>query len=333
VRQTVISAIRHESGKIPYNVELTTEKRHDLCEQIGISEDEYFSWSGSHIEKADYNTGEYINPGFYKDNFGVIWNRTGLDKDIGVVEKPLITEDNYRSYNCPDVDEAHVRNVTEALLSSKLGTLKLGKISMTLFERAWGLKGMEALLIDLQVNSNEVEYLLDQIMEYNMKIIDIALEYDIDGFYFGDDFGTQRGLIMSPEVWRFLFKPRFKKMFDKVKSKNKFVALHSCGDITLLLGDLIDIGLDIYQTVQPEVYDLNKLKSEFGKSLCFWGSISTQRLLPVATKSELIDTVNKTLDIMGAGGGCIASPTHQVPSDVSNENVLTLIDLLRERSR
>jgi len=330
MKQTVISAIRHkQSGEIPYNVELTSEKRKALCGELCITEKEYFTWAGNHIEKSDYNTGEYIRSGYYEDNFGVIWNRSGLDKDIGIVEGRLVNEENYKSYRCPDVDAQFVKDTTENLLGGKLDTLKLGKISMTLFERAWSLRGMEELLMDFYLNPKIAEHLLDQILEYNMKILEVALTYEIDGIYLGDDFGAQTSLIMSPDTWREFIKPRYKIMFDKIKGRGKITALHSCGNISAILGDLIEIGLDVYQTVQPEIYDLQALKTGFGKDLCFWGAISTQRLLPFATKRELVDTVNKTIEIMAEDGGYIASPTHQVPGDVSNENILTLIDLLK----
>lgn len=331
MRQAVIDAVNHiQSKKIPYNVELTSEKRKKLCEEIGIDEKDYFSWAGNHIEKFDYNTGENIKPGFYRDNFGVVWNRTGIDKDIGVVEERLVDEDNYLNYRRPDVNSRHIKDVTETMLSGKSDTLKLGKISMTLFERAWSLRGgIEEFLMDFYENPEIVEHLFAQIHDYNMKIIEIALAYDIDGIYFGDDFGTQENLIMNPDTWREYIKPYYKIMFDKIKSKGKITALHSCGNITLILGDLIDIGLDIYQTVQPEIYDLQTLKKEFGKELCFWGAISTQRLLPFANKSEITNTVSRTIEIMSKDGGYIAAPTHQVTDDVSNENIITLIDLLK----
>ncbi|MDR2570194.1 MAG: uroporphyrinogen decarboxylase [Oscillospiraceae bacterium] len=329
MKQAVIDAIKHKNGKLPYNVELTSEKRRDLCAQIGIDEKDYFSWAGNHIEKADYNFGEYISEGFFKDNFGVIWNRTGLDKDIGVVDNLLINDDNYDDYICPNIDYTHINDVTLSLVNSKPDTLRLGKISMTLFERAWSLRGMQELLMDFIVEPESVEGLLNKITQYNMNIINIALEHDIDGFYFGDDFGTQKSLIMNPDTWRKYIKPHYKTMFEKIKKHGKITALHSCGNIYDILGDLIDIGLDIYQTVQPEIYDLKFLKNEYGNDLCFWGAISTQRLLPFASKTELTDVVNQTIDIMGKNGGYIASPTHQVPPDVKSENILTLIELLK----
>jgi len=329
----VLAAIAHKSnGKLPYNVELTSEKRKTLCSEIGIAENEYFSWAGNNIEKADYNTGDYIKPGYFKDNFDVVWNRTGIDKDIGVVADYLVTEENYKNYRSPEVNETHIRHVTESLLGSRMDTLKLGKISMTLFERAWSLRGMENLLEDFYVNPEIAEHILDEVQKYNMRIIDIALDYDIDGFYFGDDFGTQASLIMSPGTWREFIKPRYKVMFEKIKSRGKITALHSCGNIEMLFGDLIDIGLDVYQTVQPEIYDLSDIKNKYGRDLCFWGAISTQRLLPFATKEELIDTVQETIETLSKDVGYIASPTHQITPDVSNENVLTLIELLKNHN-
>ena len=126
-------------------------------------------------------------------------------------------------------------------------------------------------------------------------------------------------------------KPGLAKMFDRVKNDGKIVALHCCGKIDDLLGELIDIGLDIYRTVQTEVYDLKKLKRNFGKNLTFWGAISTQQTLPFVKPDELKRIVKDTIDIMAEDGGYICSPTHRVPEDVPAENIAALIEVLREQ--
>jgi len=190
---------------------------------------------------------------------------------------------------------------------------------------------MENLLMDFHLNPEFVNELFDNILQYNMKIIDAALQYDIDGFYFGDDYGQQNGLIMSPQTWRTFIMPGLKQMFGKVKEAGKAVALHSCGNILELLGDLIDIGLDIYQTVQPEIYDLSKLKTDYGKDLTFWGAISTQKTLPFVSPDELRGIVKQTINIMGVNGGYIAAPTHKVPQDVPVENMIALFEVLKEQ--
>lgn len=195
-----------------------------------------------------------------------------------------------------------------------------------MFERAWTLTGMENLLVYIS-DPEFVDTLLDNILEYNLEIIDIALEYDIDGFLFGDDWGQQKGLIMGPVLWRKFIKPGIAKMYEKVKSHGKLVAQHSCGDVSELFPDLIDIGLDIYQTFQPEIYNIKDVKKKFGKHLSFWGGISTQTLLPVATPDEVKRVTRETMEILGDGGGYIAAPTHAVPGDVPPENIAALIEV------
>jgi uroporphyrinogen decarboxylase len=118
-------------------------------------------------------------------------------------------------------------------------------------------------------------------------------------------------------------------MYERVKSRNKVVSQHSCGDINQIFPDLIDIGLDIYQTFQPEIYDFEKVKKEYGGHLTFWGGISTQRLLPFASPDEVRKTVKETIRIMGKDGGYIAAPTHSIPGDVPPENVVAMIEVFK----
>ena len=120
-------------------------------------------------------------------------------------------------------------------------------------------------------------------------------------------------------------------MFEAVKSKGKFVSLHSCGDIHELFPDLIEIGLDVYQTFQPEIYDIREFKREYGKDLAVWGGISTQQLLPYATPEEVRRVTIETMKILGENGGYIAAPTHDVPGDVPPENIEVLIDVFKNQ--
>ena len=333
-RERVWKAVQHnQTGIVPYNVELTSEELAKVAEYIGIDKGEFFGWAGNHIEKGSYNTGgNYIKPGFFKDEFGVVWDRSGLDKDIGVIDEILIKESEVKCYSFPEPNINEVFKITEKLVNNGKDTFKFGKIGLAYYERAWSLRGMENLLMDFILEPAFIEELFENILQYNLKIIEAAIEYDIDGFYFGDDYGQQTGMIMSPETWRKFIKPGLAKMFEKVKSTGKIVALHSCGNISAILGDLIDIGLDIYQTVQPEIYDLKKLKAEYGENLSFWGGISTQRLLPFAKPEEVKSTVKDIIGTMSCNGGYIASPTHQVPADVPPENIVALVEVLKSQS-
>jgi len=202
-----------------------------------------------------------------------------------------------------------------------------------MFERAWSLCGMENFLAYMIEEPGFVHQLLDAICDYNLKVIEIANEYAFDGFYIGDDWGQQKGLIMGPRFWREFIKPRIKRIYESAKKGGKFIIQHSCGDNNEILSDLIEIGLDCYQTFQPEVYDLLKVKKEYGKDLTFWGGISTQQLLPKASPDEVRRETARILSIMGVDGGFIAAPTHAVPGDVPPENIFAMFDVFMNQSR
>ena len=329
-RKRVLSALSHTTpDKVPYNIELTSEVMKRFSDYSGITSDEYFDSVGNHIEKCGYNGGSYIKSGYFKDEFDVLWNRSGADKDIGVVEEYLLPDAELNNYTFPTPDLANVSKKTKAMMENGKDTFKLGKIGMTFFERAWSLRGMENLMCDFYENEAFTEELFNNILEYNLQIVNTALAFDIDGFYFGDDYGMQTGLMFSPNSFRTYLKPCLRALFEPIKAKGKKVMLHSCGNIEKILPDLIEIGLDVYQTVQPEIYDLKKLKKEFGQDLTFWGGISTQRDLPNLSPYEISALTKETIEILGENGGYICGPTHQVPADVPIENIVAMLDILK----
>ena len=333
-KERVCAAIAHKDTDIvPYNIGLTSVELEAVCAYASIKPEDFFEYAGNHIEKAIYNSigASYIRPGFYRDEYGVVWDRSGLDKDIGIISEYLINEDNYGEFVYPEPDINAIQAVTAKVMNNGRDTFKFGKIGATLFERLWSLRGFEDTFADFYLNEDMVDEVLKNITRVNLNIMDVALKTDIDGMYFGDDYGQQTGMLMSPDTWRKFIKPRLAEMCDKVKSAGKFVALHSCGNIEAIMGDLIDIGVDIYQTFQPEVYDIDKIKREYGADLTFWGAISTQTLLPYAKPAELVSTVKDLMRRLSINGGYIAAPTHDVPADVPPENICALIDFLRNQ--
>ena len=339
-RERIISAIAHkQTDYIPHDVDVTVPIAQKLCDRLGIPHEQHsynffnpelWNWLGNHIEEAKYRKGTWLTPNVYQDPFGVRWNRE-IDKDIGVIIEYILKEPEIGNYHVPEPNLAYVDEVTTKMFEINKDSYKFGKIGFSLFERAWSLRGFENFLGDLAGEEKFVCELLDQILDYNMKIIERALNYPLDGFFFGDDYGQQHGLLMSPATWRKFFKPRLAKMFDKIKRTGRTVSLHSCGNLSDILGDLIDIGLDVYQTVQPEIYGLKEIKEKFGAHLTFWGGISTQKDLPYVTPEEVKKIAREAIKIMGKGGGYIAAPTHQIPADVPIENVVALIEAFKEQ--
>ncbi|MBC7959912.1 MAG: uroporphyrinogen decarboxylase, partial [Vallitaleaceae bacterium] len=135
--------------------------------------------------------------------------------------------------------------------------------------------------------------------------------------------------IMGPDYWREFIKPRMKRMYDRVKSKGLYILQHSCGDVETIFNDLIEIGLDCYQTFQPEIYDIEKVKEIYGDRLCFWGGISTQQLLPTATPEVVKSETLRIMNIMSKNGGYICAPTHALAFDVPPANILAMMDVLK----
>ena len=328
-KERVINALSHkESDIIPYHADFTQQEDEKIV--IYTGDKNFIDSMGIHLSYAQYwgwPTELEDRKEHFRDEFGVIWNRTGADKDIGVVDRPLIHKPDISLWNEPKLNEKRLRNEYEDIIKNKEDKFVFAGIGFSMFERAWSLCGMENVLMNMIDEPEFTNELFDTICGYNLKIIDIANEYPFDGFYFGDDWGQQKGLIMGPAFWREYIKPRMKRMYERAKKNGKYIMQHSCGDIHELFPDLIEIGLDCYQTFQPEIYDIEKVKKEYGKDLTFWGGISTQQLLPYATPEEVKHETARILSIMGKGGGYIAAPTHAVPFDVPPENIIAMFEV------
>lgn len=332
-RDRVLQSLRHrDTDIVPYHITFTHEARQRVAAFLG--DPEFVQGIGNHVSMTHYAgslTELPDRPEFFRDDFGVTWNRTGIDKEIGVLEGLVLPAPTLEHYRMPAAPRNALHRGYHDLVHDGSDTFKFGAMSFTMFERAWTLRGMENFLADMLLEPAFAEELLDAICGFDLELLDLALAYDIDGFYFGDDWGRQSGLIMGPRLWRKFIKPRMARLYGRVKSAGKFVAQHSCGDNLEIFPDLIEIGLDVYQTFQPEIYDIGEVKKRFGSDLAFWGGISTQRLLPFASEAEVRSTAIATMEVLGAGGGCIASPTHDITPDIPPRNVAALIDVFRNQ--
>lgn len=332
-RERVIRSITFQQvDKVPYNVSLTSNMLKRLNEYTG-AEDSTKLFDNHVLEISGSKPEIPLGNERFRDEFGVVWNRSGVDKDIGVVEHYLLSEiEDVDSLALPPVDEAYVRSAIETGLKTRGDRFVVASIGFSLFERAWTLRGMENLLCDMLLEPEYVEKLLNKIVERNLKIVDIFLSYDeIDCVYFGDDWGQQKGLIMGPECWHTFIEPQLRKMYSRVHEGGKFVAQHSCGDVREVMDTLVEIGLNVYQTFQPEIYGLDYAKKLKGK-LAIFGGVSTQQALPCKTPEEIRQI---TRDLLKAFEytGLIAAPTHAVPGDVPPENLLAMRDELDRQTR
>ena len=330
-REKVRRAISHiQTEETPWSLELTSGAAQNIKNFSGT--DDLDSYLGNHMYRLNYkkNVPLHDGTGNEKDLFGVTWHTSNDGGDVGhIVGYPLKnaeTIEDLRSYPFPDINKDLADEICRDLEEKSKDYFTMFSIGMCYFERAWGLREMANVLMDMCDGEEMLDYILDKTLEHHLKLLDYVLDRPFDGVYLGDDWGQQTGSIMGPERWRRFIKPGMKQMFDKIKQKGKYVIVHSCGNIVELLPDLIDMGLDVYNTVQPEVYDLRYLKREFGKDLTFYGGISTQGVLPFGTKKEVADKTKETLDIMFRDGGYILSPAHGITPDVPVENIMAIVE-------
>ena len=150
----------------------------------------------------------------------------------------------------------------------------------------------------------------------------------VDFLAYGDDFAGQNAMMISPDSWRKLFLPIWKRLFEIAHKYNMKTIMHSCGTVRPVLGDLVDAGLDVFEVVQITATDMDpkELKREFGKDLTFYGAIDTQQILPRGTTEEVKDEVRRIIDIFAKDGRFILSSMHIPQPDVPAENVIAMFD-------
>ena len=247
LRERVLAAINHRgTDHVPYQIDMTSRFEKKLREKTGCSDPD--AWLGNHLTKAKYKRNRRLPDGREVDLFGVTWAQDPAHGDVGIVVDHPIKEPRLDGYSFPEVQKDFARSLAESLERDTRNTFRMFLITMNYFERAWSLRGMENLLTDMILNPGFAEGLFDRILQHHLELLDTVLGYDFEAVYIGDDWGQQRGLIMGPPLWRKFIKPGMKRMFEKIKSRGKYVCLHSCGDLREIMADLVDMGLDIYNT-------------------------------------------------------------------------------------
>jgi uroporphyrinogen decarboxylase len=180
--------------------------------------------------------------------------------------------------------------------------IKFG-LGITGFNQATFLRGFETFLSDLYVAPDRAERVLDRVFDFENGLIEQALQYPVDAVTFADDWGTQRGLMIPLELWRDVFRPRYAEQFARVRQAGKKVWFHSCGDVSAIMGDLIEIGVDVLELLQPDIFGVERLAKEFGGQVCFCCSVDHQRRAISGTREEIFAYAKILRDTLGAFDG------------------------------
>ncbi|NPV80669.1 MAG: hypothetical protein HPY52_10400 [Firmicutes bacterium] len=271
------------------------------------------------------------------DEWGVAFRKGSSYHFVRLIHHPLgraQTVSDVEEFMFPDFMEPyrHEHFDTEVKRWHDRGYAVMGELYQTIFEIAWFLRGMENLLVDFMVNPDIAAALLDRLTELRCRQAVRYAEAGVDILRLGDDIASQRGLVMSPETWRRWLKPRLGKVIAAARGVNPgiHVFYHCDGDPTVIIPELIEVGVDVLNPVQPECMDPARVKMEYGDRLAFWGTIGTQSTMPFGTPDEVRRVVKERVEVVGKGGGLLLAPTHILEPEVPWENILAFFEAIEE---
>ena len=348
--ERVLTAMNHqEPDRPPIDYQATPEVHAQLKKHLGMQDDEALrQFLGVDIRRV---SPRYVGPkdttgaagvgAEGKDFLGIVWkpvkNQFGTYNEIAF--HPLghvTTVEEVENYAWPSVDWFDFSHLKE-----EIAQLNVDRRHAILyfaggaFETPWYMRGMERFLMDLVECPEVAEAISRHAMEFYkaraMRAVE-ASDGQIDIIGSGGDIGTQRGMMLAPDLWRKHIKPYSEQLIRPFRDMGLKTFYHSCGSIVPVIEDLIEMGLDILSPIQPKAEGMNAeaLKSRFGSRLTFHGGIDEQELLPRRTAEDVRNEVRRLIDILGQHGGYIVCAAHAIQPDTPVENILAMYEAARE---
>ena len=205
----------------------------------------------------------------------------------------------------------------------------IGDCELSLFELAWQLTGLEKYMMAMAMQEEWLTRLNDKVEYWTTQLALQEVALGVDAIWFGEDLGTQTSMLISPAMWRRMFKPRYVRVFNLLRAQKPdlIIIMHSDGAVAPLLNDFIELGVDVYNPVQPNVpgSDPQELKEAYGDSIAFFGGVDQQELLPSGDIERLCAEVKYRCGVLGRNGGYLLAPAHIIQSDTSPETVKAFI--------
>jgi len=355
-RERVLAALSHETpDRCPMQISFTPEFAERLRQDLRLQgRVVYNPHGGGNTYELERIIGEdmlltsvgwansyYQQTGDYTDEWGVSWKQVPYTTPYGVghyteiVGHPLAQDDAIEAYTPPDADRPELYNEAAWMLKEFHDEYWIVGVTVTtIFETAWALRGFERLMSDFVLNPELAERILEIPYRYHLRAAKRLVEMGVDMIWIGDDVGSQTRMLISPAHWRRFLKPRMANFIAELKAINPHIkiAYHSDGNILPIIPELIEIGLDVLNPVQPACMDPAELKRRFGDRLCFWGSIDEQHTLPFGHPQEVSAEVLHRLHTLGRGGGLILGPTHHVQLDTPMENFWAMVNTITQTS-
>lgn len=315
----------------------------DVIERLGIDVRGLFPLNSHNWNVVGEDIGEYWA---YHDEWGITHHRPKPDGlYYSVVASPLtsptIRLEDVRAYPWPNTGDprriAGLRDQARTYRAQGRAVMIKGVLA-GIFEMSQRVRGMENIMMDLVSDPDLAGAFLDKMVELKLAFWEMALpqmgEF-VDVISEADDYGTQESQLVSPRMFREIFKPRLATLFKRIKqlAPNTKLFFHSDGNLRPIIPDLIEIGVDILNPIHTTAKGMEPvaLKRDFGKDLVFWGGgVETQSVLPFGTPQEVKNNVRRNIDALAPGGGYVFNTVHNIQADVPPANMLALFETLRE---
>jgi len=332
LRDNILAAIHHrEVRPVPY----TLGFEGDVAERLDV----YYGgpqWRRrlapymATVGAVDTVREQPISATHTRDAWGSIWRH---DRRPFYLEQPPLTEPSFAGYHFPTADifltEPDKRKADAiGACAERTDSLRVIHMGWGIFEASWRIRGFEEALMDSVAEPAFYAELLERLTDLYVTLVNFWRDVPADAIMFGDDWGHQRGVILGPERWRRFIKPCWARVYEAVHAQGKLAMSHSCGSVAAILPDIIENGLDVLESVQPEAEGMNpyELKRQWGDQICFWGCLGSQSTIPFGTPEEIRQTVRRLCQEMGQGGGYILAPAKSLQPETPTENAAAIVE-------
>jgi uroporphyrinogen decarboxylase len=340
-KERVLISLNHqEPDRVPIHFWFTPEVTNKLISCLRISNkkefyDRYYDIEAYDLEvelehdclmivrgiltcyEAVFEPEHKIGDNLYTSDWGILFKKVPHHEG-GVYaefyEHPLAGDKNkLDSYITPDPNDNKIYDLPRKLIK-KYGKTHaiIGCVGCGVFEASWYLRGMNQFLIDIIEDKDYANALLDKTMKYHLEVGKKLIDMGIDVIMLGDDIGMQTGMLISPKIFREMLKPRYGFMINEFRKINNSikVAFHNDGAVEEVMPDFIEIGVDIFNPIQPECVNPSEVKKKYGEKVSFWGTVDMQHVMPFGSNKEVINEVRERIRTVAPKGGLILCSSH-----------------------
>ena len=342
-RERLVTAARRQPpDRVPRIIEFEGQVAHQLAGQLGIAPAVIRRYFQVDMDFA------FLNPTQLRQDFSHYFTQPNVQWDAWGCGRLWDATHHYAEYLYPLVQCERLEELEDypwpddmapyryVGLDDRVATLHaegqavFGALGNTIFETAWQMRSMERLFEDMLTDDPMAVVLLDHITERRVAAARAYAHAGVDVLHLADDVAMQTDLLMSRELFCTWLAPRYHEIITAAREikPDILIHFHSDGDMSKLFPDLIQLGIDIQNPVQPECVDHHWAKTTYGDALAFSGGLGVQSILPFGTPEQVRHHTRETIETLGAGGGLIIGPAHLIERDIPLANFYAMIEAI-----